>query len=163
MSALRLRRIEPEARPALEAMMDGYLAELQTYSERPVGPTDAASHPYLPRYWSERTRHPYFIERAGERVGFVLVRECRDGAMEMSEFFVLPAHRRSGVGSAALEALWRIHPGAWQLQVHLRNDAAAAFWPRCIAKHSGGEVEVREVQADDGRRTQYTFEIAPAE
>lgn len=159
-SEVSLQRVVHAERPALELMIDAYLPELAAHRERPVGPIDAASYVYLPLYWEEPGRHPYFIVAGGERVGFVLVRVVEhDAVIEMSDFFVLPACRRGGIGRAALARLWRRFPGAWRLQVHPHNAAAAAFWPGCIEAHTAGEVRVEELTHEDGRRLEYSFEI----
>ena len=142
-------------------MVDVYLAELAGHRERPVGPVRAAEYRYLPEYWREAGRHPFFIVDEGRRVGFVLVREVLDaGFTEMSDFFVERAHRRAGTGRAALAQLWPRFPGRWELQVHPRNEAASRFWPRCIAEFAHGPVRRSEVTAEDGQRVQYEFEIA---
>jgi predicted acetyltransferase len=162
-SAIALRRVVHAERAALDRMIDPYLAEIATHREHTVGPTDAASYVYLPLYWEEPGRHPFFIVSRGERVGFVLVRVVKsESVIEMSEFCIQPESRRSGLGRAALAEVWRMFPGIWRLQVHPRNEAAAAFWPRCIAEFASGPVASREVVEEDGRRVEYRFAIAPS-
>jgi predicted acetyltransferase len=153
--------VDRAERAELDLLVDEYLAELSLHRELAVGPTDAASYTYLPLYWSEAGRHAFWIVRAGVRCGFVLVREVeRESILEMSDFYVRPACRRAGLGRAVLAELWRRLPGSWRLQVHPRNEAGAAFWQRCIEAFAAGEIEMREVVADDGRRLEYRFEIA---
>jgi len=158
-----IERIGRESRAALSAMVDEYLAELHRHRERPIGATTAAAYRYLPLYWSEAGRHPFFVRSGDQRVGFALVREVADLALtQMSDFYIRPDARRSGVGQRAVAELWRRFPGAWELQVHPRNAAASAFWPRCIELASSGSVLVTTVEEADGLRTQYNFEIPPA-
>lgn len=165
---VELRRIAADEAAILTPLVDAYLAELAGHRERPVGATCAADHPYLPLYWSEAGRHPFAIFSDAALAGFVLVREVALGteadgprATQMSEFYVRPAFRRRGVGRAALAVVWRRFPGAWELQVHPRNAAAAAFWPACIGAHAHGPVRAIDVEEADGRRVQYEFEIPP--
>ncbi len=160
-SVVELRRVDSAEQPALNALVDDYLAELAGHRERPVGPVDADDYEYLPYYWSEPGRHPFFLCANSSRKGFALIREVPEsGVIQMSDFYVRPDARRSGLGSAALAQIWREFPGEWELQVHAQNEAAMAFWPRCIAQWATGEVRAREVMEDDGRRIQYNFEMA---
>lgn len=160
MPEIVLARVAADQRAALDALVDAYLAELAAHREKPVGPTCAAEYVYLPAYWHEAGRHPFFIEAQGARVGFVLVREVLDeGVIQMSDFYLRPDHRRGGIGRAALVEVWTRFPGRWELQVHLKNEAASAFWPRCIEAHATGPIEAREVFEEDGRRVEYRFTV----
>jgi predicted acetyltransferase len=157
-----LQRVAAGERAALDDMVDVHLAELAGHRERAVGAVDAASYEYLPLYWEEAGRHPYFIETEdGQRVGFVLVRElAAEGLTEISEFHVLAAARRAGCGRRALALVWRLFPGRWRLQVHAQNEPAMSFWHRFIHEAANGEVVRREITEDDGRRFEYLFDIA---
>ncbi len=150
-------------RPALSELVDEYLLELANHREVPVGPTTAAEYSYLPAYWSEPGRHPFFVTRLGERVGFLLVREVpAEGVIQMSDFYVEPRSRRSGIGREALELVFRSFSGAWELQVHLRNRPGLAFWSRSIEVLCPGPIRVAEVVGEDGRRMQYNFDTSGA-
>jgi predicted acetyltransferase len=157
---IQLSRVETADRPALERLIDVYLAELSEHIEAPVGPTDAASYEYLPLYWKEVGRHPFFIVADGVRIGLVLIREVADESLtEMSEFYIQPESRRAGLGREALRAIWQRFPGRWRLVVHLQNVAAVIFWPRCIEEFATGRVHSREILREDGRLLEYSFEI----
>lgn len=159
---VELVRVDVGERGALEDLVDAYLAELSAHREIPVGPTDAAGYVYLRLYWEEPGRHPFFIVSGGRRVGFALVREVEsEGTIQMSEFFIQPEFRRSGLGRSAVAEIWRRFPGSWELQVHLLNEAASAFWPRCIERFAVGDVRTIEVREEDGRRIQHSFRVAP--
>lgn len=158
-----LLRVDRDERGALYQLVDAYLAELHGHREQPVGPADASSYEYLPLYWEESGRHPFFILSGAERVGFALIREvARDGTIQMSDFYIRPDARRGGLGRAAVSEIWRRFPGSWELQVHPGNQAASAFWPLCIGQLATGAVQVEEVIQEDGRRLQYNFETASA-
>jgi len=159
---LRLRRVEEREAPSLRHWMDAYFSETAKHREYPVGPIDAAGYRYLPLYWTERMRHPLFIEADGTVVGFALVREVAEGTatfMELAEFFIQPAFRRMGVGRQAAKMIWQTFPGPWKLQVALGNAPAAAFWPRCIEAVASGEVSREEFQGEDGQRIRYVFTV----
>lgn len=155
-----LRRVEPDERATLDPLVDAYLAELALHRDVPVGPLDAASYEYLPLYFTEAGRHPFFLMAGEERIGFVFVREVEpESLIEMSEFYVRPAWRRSGWGASAASEVWRRFPGAWRLVVHVGNEAAVAFWPKSIAASGASDIVMREIHRDDGRLFEYTFVV----
>jgi predicted acetyltransferase/cyclopropane fatty-acyl-phospholipid synthase-like methyltransferase len=98
----------------------------------------------LPLYWSEPERRFAFLIRQGARVaGFVLVR--RGSPMsddpdvhDVAEFFVLRAHRRSGVGRRAAFLLWNRLAGSWIVRVSEANRGALAFWTGVIDEYTAG-------------------------
>ena len=129
-SEVELLRIAEERAPTLTALLDEYLAELSAIVG---GPSKASEYPYLPLYWKEPERHPYFIVASGEIAGFVLVRERRAGAeIELAEFCVGSGHRRCGLGRDSVKALWRHFPWQWQVRVHARNEPSRAFFESAL-------------------------------
>jgi predicted acetyltransferase len=88
------------------------------------------------------------------------VEERGQTVSQMSDFYVRPSQRRRGVGGATLEALWCEIPGHWELQVHVRNEAAMRFWPTLIARHATRAAARHDVVEGDGRRVEYRFHIS---
>jgi predicted acetyltransferase len=67
-------------------------------------------------------------------LGFALVGRATSTPRLMSEFFVVRAARRRGVGRAAVEALFALYPGRWQIPFQEENVAAARFWRSVAAE-----------------------------
>ena len=84
---------------------------------------------------SDRDRRAYLFEVDGGPVGFGLVGRVTSGPKLMFEFFVVRAMRGQGVGRAAAEALFALHPGIWEIPFQEENPAAARFW-RGVAAHA---------------------------
>jgi len=120
------------------------------------------SYPYLDAYFSEPGRYPFLIWHKGKVAGFALIRgPVSTGlAWQVAEFYVVPDSRRLGIGREAIAAIWRRFPGAWELQVHTRNSAARQFWMSCVEGVAHETPEIREIEANDGRRLQFNFGIA---
>ncbi|EPC5389004.1 GNAT family N-acetyltransferase [Serratia liquefaciens] len=105
---IHLRLATREERPLLAAMLPNYLREL-------AADTD---YPHLARYWHENGRYPYLIVNQAQPVGFALVRTLLPATtMEMAEFYVAKPWRKYGIGKSAVQALFALHPGRWQLSV----------------------------------------------
>ena len=96
---IELHSVDRSERGALEGLVDAYLAELHGHRELPAGPVDARGYAYLPLYWEEPGRHPFFLLSRAERVGFALIREVPgEATIQMSDFYVRPDARCAGVG-----------------------------------------------------------------
>src|SRR6266496_243561 len=105
---VRLRKIGERETASLHRWVDAYFSEVAKFRERTIGPTDAAGYRYLPLYWTEPARHPFFIQTDGTAVGFALVREVvaePTPFSELAEFFIQPHSRRAGVGRRAARAV----------------------------------------------------------
>jgi len=108
--------------PLLAAMLLDCLREL--------GADEA--YPYLPLYWREAGRYPYLILSDRQTAGFALVRRLDSASVEMAEFYIRPAWRRTGIGQQAARALFVQHPGGWSLSVGQDNPRGLAFWRAVI-------------------------------
>ena len=116
---IHLRLATREERPLLAAMLPNYLREL-------AADTD---YPHLARYWHENGRYPYLIVNQAQPVGFALVRTLLPATtMEVAEFYVAKPWRKYGIGKCAVQALFALHPGRWQLSVLADNPGGLAFW-----------------------------------
>lgn len=103
----------------LAGMLSDYLRELGVDAE----------YPYLPLYWEEPGRFPYFILVDEKVAGFALVRTWADAPVfEMAEFGVLNSYRGLDIGRQAAHALFAAHPGRWRVTVMPDNAAGLSFW-----------------------------------
>lgn len=119
---------------------------------------------HLPYWLSEPFCQPLVVLESGTPAGFAFVGEApfpfmSPGArFRLSEFFVLRAHRRSGLGRrAALRVLARAS-GPWELTVLERNAPALAFWRGLLPEAAEGPV--REEAADGLVRFSFSSAVA---
>lgn len=123
-------KIEIEAIPSsskneLKTMLFNYLTELGVDEE----------YAYLPLYWSDPERFPYFILADGQVAGFALVRNLdKSPRFEMAEFSVAKSHRGLSVGKEAAQALFAKHQGCWRVTVMPDNLAALRFWGSVVPR-----------------------------
>jgi predicted acetyltransferase len=102
---------------------------------------------HLPSWLADDTDYPFIMRTPHGRAGFALVNTAPSphimpGAdYRLSEFFVLRAFRRAGVGRRAAFALFDRFPGIWEIRELPRNGAAIAFWRATIRKYAGGRYE----------------------
>jgi predicted acetyltransferase len=159
---VQLDEAAADSRGVLAELLDEYLRELAGHREIAVGAVGAAGYPHLDAYFVEPGRHAFLIRHGGEIAGFAMVRtpaSTGSPASQMAEFYVRHEQRGRGVGRAAVAAIWRRFPGAWELQVHARNAAAVRFWEACIRSVVRRPPEKRVIEAADGRRFQLEFHV----
>jgi len=146
----------------IESMLDDYLGELSNYREVSIGATSSANYQHLDAYWSEVGHHIFLIQYSKQVVGFAFIRDLNSTelvAHQVAEFYVRPDSRRLGIGRSAVLEIWKLFPGKWELQVHIRNTAAIRFWVSCIDTETGDKPQLQEIKAGDGRRLQFNFRI----
>ncbi len=140
-SGVTLEPITGDQRPLLEEMLHEYLAELSPMSGDQPDANGRYTYFYLPRYWIEGGRHPYFIYTEGALAGFALVRTLKlgpDPVYQVAEFYVQPPYRGQGVGRAAAVSLFDKWQGRWHVGQMESNTAAKSFWRRVISEYTAG-------------------------
>jgi predicted acetyltransferase len=134
-------------KPSLLREMQDYIREMSAFDPTIEAVDGMYEYPYLDAYWSEDTRWPFWIVADGERAGFALLRRTEEGPMEMAEFYMRPAHRRSGIGMAFARDLIARHSGHWIISEYRASAGAIAFWRRVIEARDYSE---REYVSDHG-------------
>ncbi len=145
---LTVRLVTAEQRPVLERLWQLYRHDLSEFrGSLPDRHGLFHTRPLAPFLADDPDRHAYVFERDGGPVGFGLVGRVTTGRMLMFEFFVIRAVRGQGVGRAAAEALFALHPGAWEIPFQEENATAARFWRSVAAGASrdGLHEELRPV------------------
>lgn len=160
---IKLRLVAPKKKDDLAVLVNDYLKIHCQHQSVKTGPETVDDYIYFPEYWRELGRFPYFICLDDRTLGFVLVRTVFEKAKhfyQVSDFYITPENHRQGFGKHAVNALWKKHPGEWELQVLGKNTAAREFWSNCTASYATGETLVTELKEDDGTRYQYNFATA---
>jgi predicted acetyltransferase len=130
----------------LWAMFQIYAAELAPMVN--LEPVDGVfPYAYFDHYWQDDQRWPFWAMENGARIGFALVRFAPElSVMQIAEFFILPAHRRSGSGANFARGLLVRFPGPWKIRQIAANKDATAFWRRVVEPY----VYTEEAFAVDG-------------
>jgi predicted acetyltransferase len=79
----------------------------------------------------------WIIRAGGALAGFVMTRAESDGTRVLSDFFVVRALRRSGVGRKAAMATFTAYPGPWVVAFQDYNPGAREFWESVAAEVAG--------------------------
>ncbi len=140
------RRATPRDAVVLSNLLELYIHDLSETFPVELGADGRFGYERLPLYWSEPERRFPFLIRCGTRVvGFALVTRGSPvsddpDAFDVTEFFVVRRHRRSGVGRHADSLLWNRLAGRWIVRVSEGNHSGRHFWARVIAEYTSGVV-----------------------
>jgi predicted acetyltransferase len=143
-----VRPVTLDEQPVLERLWQLYRHDLSEFRGSLPDPAGLFhTRPLQPFLEGDPDRRSYLFERDGGPVGFGLVGRVTTQPMLMFEFFVVRAVRGQGVGGAAAEALFALHPGVWEIPFQEENAAAARFWRGVAARaaHDGVREERRRV------------------
>ena len=79
----------------------------------------------------------WLITAAGALCGFVMTSPASDGGTSISDFFVVRALRRSGVGREAARQVIAMFPGQWSIGFQTYNPGAERFWSQVASDAAG--------------------------
>jgi len=142
--AVSLERATPEMAPLLQNLLELYIHDLSEIFPVELGPEGHFGYDKLSLYWAEPAARHAFLIKCGSRVaGFALATRGSPATdnpedLDVAEFFVLRAHRRSGVGRQAAFRLWDSLPGQWVVRVSEANRAGRPFWSEVIRSYTSG-------------------------
>jgi predicted acetyltransferase len=95
----------------------------------------------FPSFFEDPDRCSYLIYSGQALAGFALIRGLSGAPKVMSEFFIVRAARRQGVGREAAIKLLHLHSGRWEIAFQEQNYGAARFWRRVTADIAGAAVK----------------------
>ncbi len=137
--------------PTFRNLFQFYLYDFSRFMGWPVTYTGRFIEVDLDGCWTDEKRQPFLIRADRQLAGFAIVdayevSELSGSASirQMSEFFILAAYRRQGVGSQAAAALFDHLPGAWEIRQLAQNTEAVAFWRAVLTRYTGGRFIERQ-------------------
>ena len=137
-----LELVTPPLRPVVEALWQLYRHDLSEFRVMLPQADGRFTDGHLPAYLDDPDgdRCGYLVLLDGAPAGFVLLRGLRSEPRVLSEFFVVRAARRHGVGYAAATEVMRRYPGCWEVAFQEENPRAARFWRYLAADLAAGPV-----------------------
>lgn len=147
----------------LANLLQLYAHDFSEFHEVELGDDGRFHYQHLPLYWREPNRHPFLVCVDDKLAGFVLVKQGseisnNECAWDMSEFFVLRAYRRRGIGTEIAHAVWRRFPGPWEVRVIESNRPAHLFWERAISSFTGFAIPCAQLEKDGMRWSVFAFQ-----
>jgi predicted acetyltransferase len=137
--------------PTFRNLFQFYLYEFSRFMGWPVTYAGRFIEIDLDGCWTDEKRQPFLVRADRQLAGFAIVDACDVSELsgsanvrQMSEFFVLAAHRRQGIGDQAATALFDRSPGKWEIRQMAQNADATAFWRAVLTRYTGGHFIERQ-------------------
>lgn len=115
----------------LANLLEKYNYEFSQYDKRQFDNNGLFGYKYLNNYFTEESRHAYFIYVDDILAGFALInkyKECdRPIDWSIAEFFVSYNFRRQGVATEAVRQIFSFHKGWWHIKYHKKNVASVVL------------------------------------
>ncbi len=156
--SLALVPVSPAEHSLIRNLYPLYLHDLSEFDAHGYYSLDAEGHwqpDHLPYWLSGKAEvHPMLFRLDGRPVGFAFVGQAPFPFMtpgrdfRLSEFFILRAERRHGVGKRAAFAVFDRFQGLWELSQLPANRAATTFWRRVIGEYLHGDFEDTTLDGD---------------
>ena len=121
-----------------------YMHDLSDVFPVQIGSDGRFQYDKLGLYWSAPERFfAFLIYAESQLAGFALATRGSPATddpedLDVAEFFVLRAYRRTGVGRQAAFLLWNRLPGRWVVRVSDANREGIAFWHSAVEQYTGG-------------------------
>jgi len=146
---LELIHVKENDKSILKKLLELYDSEPNDYEEKEECKREPYEYKYLEHYFSQKNWWAYFIMANDDYAGFVMINpmaEVSDAETDysISEFFVMPKYRRTGVGRFAVYKTLDTHKGKWQLTRDPRDKNSVSFWNKIIDEYTNGNFEVKE-------------------
>ena len=127
----------------LRQLMELYIHDFSEYIDEDVNEHGFFGYSHLDHYWTEETRHPFFIKVDGNFAGFVLVdTSCKytinEKAHSIAQFFVMRKYRRLNVGNFAAKHVFDLFKGEWEVRVLNVNKPGLPFWHKVVNEYTNG-------------------------
>jgi predicted acetyltransferase len=157
-----LTLVGPSHRAVLENLGQLYRHDLsEAYGHLP-NPDGTFNNRRLDKFQTgtDSSQQMWLIMVAGALGGFVLTRAIEDGGRTISDFFVVRALRRTGVGREAARQVIVMTPGRWRIAFQTYNPGAERFWQQVATDAAGNMWSAVDVPEPDGgpRDSWITFE-----
>lgn len=129
---IKLRKIKKEEKEKAYNINQKYLYEMTNYYPDELDNNGNLSYGYFDKYFEEETRFPYFIYNDDTLVGFLFINKISYFDLEidysLAEFTIFPAYRGNGFSKLAMNEVFKIYKGIWEIKYNVNNIKAKNLW-----------------------------------
>jgi predicted acetyltransferase len=151
---IEIRKASIDDQTTFRNLFQFYLYEFSRFLGWPVTNGGRFIEDDLEGCWTQDHRHPFLFRVDGSWAGLAIVDENTESrytgatnVTSMSEFFIMAAYRRQGVGRKAATTLFDRFPGTWEVFELGLNIDAPKFWRPTINTYTGGNY--REIDSKE--------------
>ncbi len=151
---VELVEVKETEKSVLRQLMELYAYDFSEFDDEDVNEHGYFGYTYFDYYWTEDSRHPFFIKVDGKFAGFVLISDYAyilkiGEAKSVTEFFVMRKYRRKGIGKSIAFDIFNRFPGKWEVIQHSENEPSKVFWEAVVAEYTSGDFIKKSVKTED--------------
>lgn len=135
---VELQLVHETQKEILYNVLQKYLYEMTKYYDDEMDDKGNYLYKYFDNYFIEPTRKAMFILFNNKLAGFILlnnssyINHTTDNVI--AEFSIFPIYRKRGIAQKAVDLLYSLYPGTWELKYNLCNIPAVNFWIKSTKK-----------------------------
>jgi predicted acetyltransferase len=150
---IKLIQVTEDEKSVLRQLLELYLYDFSEFDDNDVNAHGFYGYTYFDYYWTEETRHPFFIRVDEKLAGFVLINDYTYAlevgtARSMAEFFVMQKYRRKGIGKTIACQVFELFPGKWEVIQMGENAPSIQFWEGVVHEYTQGNFTKQAVQTE---------------
>jgi predicted acetyltransferase len=152
---MEIRNVDARNENVLRNLMQGYEAEFSAITKK-VPANDGL---FALDTFVDKNHDGYLLLEEGLPIGFAIKGE-KSGLHDISEFYIVPSKRASGIGSKFAAQIFQKYPGQWQVLQIDGADKAIDFWNKAIDAFKQGDF-VQDTITDPywGKVTRQRFNV----
>lgn len=129
-----LTKVNKNEKKLLNNLMQLYLHDLSLYFSIDFDSKTCQYKYNLEAYFYNN--YAYFIKVNNEIVGFILINKLEEDNYEISEIFILNNYKNKKIGKKAVNQIFDIYKGKWQIKVVPSSPKAESFWKKTISTYT---------------------------
>ena len=145
---IRLELVNKKDKEKLRNINQKYLYEMTNYYSDQMDSNGNYQYGYFDLYFIEENRKPYFIYNDLDLVGFVFINNYSYFNEEVdyviAEFTIFPMYRGNGYSKDAINVLFNMYKGNWEIKYHKKNKIAKKLWNDVTCKFNPKRIKYSE-------------------
>lgn len=141
----KLEKVKVEEKDILYNLLQFALYDGSQYTGIKINDKGVFDYRWFDNYFTDSNRDVYFIKDKTNILGFVMVNQHMkvfDEGHSIAEFLILPAYRRSHIGSKIAWLIFDMFPGNWEVEPIENSMEAECFWRQVIDKYTKSNYNV---------------------
>ena len=147
---IRLVPVEKKDRELFWNINQKYLYEMTMYYPDAMDSNGNLHYGYFDEYFTDTQRKAFFIFNNEIMVGFVMINPYsvinHNPDYTMAEFTIFPTYRRNRLAMEAVELIFSMYHGKWEIKYNEKNKAARELWTKVTAVYKPSVFHLNEVE-----------------
>ena len=147
---VRLEIVKNKERKLLYNINQKYLYEMTLYYDDKMDEEGNYNYGYFDLYFKEKERIPYFIYNDNTIIGFIFINNISYFGdkidYSIAEFTIFPHYRNKGYAKEAVNIVFNLYKGVWEIKYNEKNIKAKNFWNSVTKSYNPKKIKYSKVE-----------------